>query len=306
MGWQDRHYHREQSPYGGDAGGFGSGRPAMSMVAWLMAINCVVFLIDSVLTGSMRGGAAAPSRFGDFTVNQAVFGLQFWRWITYQFMHDGLMHLACNMIGLYFFGRLMEQWWGSRRFLAFYLLCGTSGAVLFTIVVQLAPGLIVDASRLPHNMTPADMPMVGASGAIFGILVGCAVLYPHLRVMLLLPPIPMSMRTMALVFLGIATLSLMAGSRNAGGEAAHLGGAALGFFLVRKPSVLNWANRRLQFISSRGRSPGRWERKQKQSRSEDGDVDRILVKVKEHGVHSLTRTEKKTLQRATERQRDAG
>ncbi len=145
MGWQDRHYHREQSSYGG--GGFAA--HGMSMVTWLMAINCVIFLLDGVLIDSLRGGGAAPKHFGAFSVDQAVYGFQLWRWITYQFLHADLMHLIFNMIGLYVFGRLLEQWWGSRRFLAFYLLCGTSGAVLFTIVVLVAPELIVGASSAP-------------------------------------------------------------------------------------------------------------------------------------------------------------
>jgi len=300
MGWQDRQYHREQSSFGG--GGFG--RQGMSMVTWLMAINCVVFLLDGVLLGSLRGSGAAPSRFGAFSVDQAVYGMQLWRWITYQFLHAGLMHLVFNMIGLYIFGRLLEQWWGSRRFLAFYLLCGTSGAVLFTIIVLVAPGLIVDPS-----VTPISQSMVGASGSIYGILVGCAIVYPHVRVMLLIPPMPVTIRNLALIFLGIAILSVVTGARNAGGEAAHLGGAALGFFLIKNPAVLNWANRKLQFVSSAGATPrsrSRWDRKQKQQHRESAEVDRILSKVKEHGVHSLTRSEKKILQRATDRHREAG
>lgn len=300
MGWQDRHYHRDPPSYGG--GGFGP--RGLSMVAWLLVINCVVFLIDGILAGSLRGAAAAPSRIGAFSVDRAVYSVQLWRWITYQFVHAHLWHLVFNMIVLYFFGRLMEQWWGSRRFLAFYLLCGTCGAVLFTIIVLLVPGLIVSSS-----VNATRIPMVGASGSIFGILVGCAVVYPHQRVMLLIPPVPMTIRNLALVLLGITSLSLLVGATNAGGEAAHLGGAALGFFLIKNPSLLNWANVRIQLASGSGpraRNKGRGDRKQKQVQRESNEVDRILAKVKDHGVHSLTHGEKKTLQRATDRQREAG
>ena len=305
MGWQDRDYHREQGSYGG-RGGAGFGRPGHSAVMWLLGINCAIFLLDGILASSQRGSTFAPGELGAFTVEKGLYGVQVWRWITYQFLHDGLWHILMNMVVLYFFGRLMEQWWGSRRFLAFYLLCGMSGAVLFTIIVLIAPGLIVNVVTLENwGLTPAQVPVIGASGAIFGILAGCAVLYPHLRVMLMFPPIPMSMRTMALLFLGIAALSVIVGSQNAGGEAAHLGGAALGFLLVKNPSLLNWATRRIQFGGA-----GRGARSAKSARPKDdpdgAKVDRILTKVKEHGLHSLTRSEKKTLQRATDRKQDAG
>ena len=293
MGWEERDYHRDE----GGSGRLFTRPGSMSVVTWLLVINAAVFLLDSIFTGSTRAGLLSLSRWGHFNIQDGIFGLQLWRWVTYQFLHGDLLHLVFNMIGLYFFGPMLEKWWGPRRFLAFYLLCGTCGALVLT-GLAFVPGLLPGGT---------DTFVVGASGSVYGILVACAVLFPRQQVQLLFPPIPMTMRTMALVFLGIAALSLIAGSRNAGGEAAHLGGALLGFALARRPSLLNWADR----VSMPQRPPGqRLKRKlEKQAQAdarEDAEVDRILAKVREHGLHSLTRGEQKTLKRATDRQRRAG
>jgi len=121
--------------------------------------------------------------------------------------------------------------------------------------------------------------------------------------MLIFPPIPMTMRTMALIFLGIAALSLLAGSPNAGGQAAHLGAALLGFILVKSPRLLDWADRFSPSAIQHNVNRGRFERKRKQAAAREAELDRVLAKVKEKGLHSLTRGEKKTLQQATDERR---
>ena len=304
MSWQDRDYNR--GGYGGGpsgGGGFGGaigGRLAGARVTfWLIIINFVVLLVNGILTHSTRGDAFSPEHWGNFNITQAIYHLQLWRWVTYQFLHDGFFHFLFNMIVLFFFGPQMEAWWGSRRYLAFYLICGTCGAFFYTLLA-FVPGLL--------DVT-AGTGMVGASGSVFGILIGCAVLYPHQRIMLLFPPIPMTMRTLSLVVLGIAVLSLVVGSANAGGEAAHLGGAILGFVLVKNPRFLGFAEhigtgwfkqvtlRRLQRKAQRQR---------RVMDAEQAEVDQILDKVREQGMHSLTTAEKRKLKRATDRQRRAG
>jgi len=287
MSWQDRPYNRYE-----EEARSSSGFSSMSVVKWLIVINAVVFLWDGVFIGSARGGAIAIAPHAYFSVEKAIHYLQLWRWVTYQFVHVNLMHVFFNMLVLFFFGPMMERWWGSQRFLAFYLLCGISGAFVTTLFGAI-PGLIFFT---PHTE------LYGASGSIFGILVACAMLYPHQRVMLIFPPIPMSMRTLAMGLLAMSVLSVMAGSENAGGEAAHLGGALLGFYLVKHPSLLNLAER---ITRPARRGKGRWRSKQQPPQREGVAVDRILTKVKNRGLHSLTRGEKKTLQRATDRHRHA-
>ncbi len=305
MAWQDRDYNQEtMGGFGGRGrGGGGAGGPGIggrlggaSVVMWLLGINAVVFLLDGVLSSGARTQGISPYEWGNFNLEQGVYGLQLWRVVTYQFLHHGFMHVLFNMIGLYFFGPMLEKWWGSRRFLAFYLLCGVSGAALMTLL-SFVPGLL---------MVGPETTLVGASGSVFGILAGAAVLFPHMRVMLLFPPIPMSMRMMALLFMGLAFLSVMAGTPNAGGEAAHLGGALLGFLLVKNARWLDWADRFSPSAIQAGVNKGRFERKKKHKAAGQDEVNRILDKVREQGIASLTRKEKNTLNEETERQNRAG
>jgi len=285
MGFQDRHYNQD----GGGGGGAMIGRMRSgSMVMWLLIINCVVFVLNGILMhGTRVPDWMVPILLGQFSVDKAVYGGQVWRFVTYQFLHGGFMHILFNMIGLYFFGPLMEQWWGSKRFLVFYLLCGVVGA-LPMIVFVLA------------NVFPAQLGLVGASGALYGVLIGAATLFPNQRVQLLIPPIPMSLRTMAIVFLAISFLSVVAGS-NDGGNAAHLAGAALGFYLVKRPGMLNWADRLSPEAIQEGYNKGRYEKKLKQEQASREEVDRILAKVSEKGIQSLSKREKKILQQDTDR-----
>jgi len=300
MGWQDRDYN--QRGHGRALGGAGGG---MSVATILMIVNCVVFVLDTILTGGSRiPDWMSPYLVGRFTIDEAVYKFQIWRVLTYQFLHGDFFHILFNMIGLYFFGRLLEQWWGSKRFLAFYLLCGVGGVVPYTLVELVWPSLIVDTGYSQVNgEIVRHIGLIGASGAIFGILIGCAVLYPRQRVQLLFPPIPMTMRTMALVFLGIAVLSVIAGTENVGGELAHLGGAALGYLLVKKAALLSWADRLSPEAIQAGYNKGRFDRKIKKQQATREEVDRILAKVSEQGIQSLSAKEKKILQQDTDRLR---
>ena len=294
MNWENRDYNRGGGFGGGGfrGGGFG-GMSGQSVATWLIVVNFAVFLLNGIFLGAMRGSVLAPVVWGNFNIPQAIYGGQIWRFLTYQFNHAGFMHFFFNMIGLYFFGPLLERSWGPRRFLSFYLLCGSAGAAL-AAGFSLLPGLGVFG---PESI------LIGASGAIFGILVACAVLFPHQRVQLLFPPIPMTMRTMALVFLGISVVSILAGSANAGGEAAHLGGAALGFLLATKPGLLAWSD---GISSNTFKVKVVTQKKEKAARREqvsEAEIDRILAKVSEQGLQSLTSKEKKMLNRETERKR---
>jgi len=176
MAWYERDYYSERG------GGFGSplgGSRGLSITVWLIIINAVIFLLDGLLSAGARTqglfgvppqalqqGWGPLSWWGSFSVNEGLKGFQMWRLVTYQFMHGGFFHILVNMLILYFFGPLIENWWGSRRFLAFYLLCGVTGAVVMS-VLSIAPELTL--------ISPAHR-LVGASGSIFGILVAAAVL----------------------------------------------------------------------------------------------------------------------------------
>ncbi len=291
MALDSRDYYRDP----GDGGAMGRLTKG-SATTWLLGILAVVFILDSILsTGAFVPRWLSPSRWGVFTIDQALYGGQVWRFLTYQFFHAGFFHILFNGIGLYFFGPLMEQWWGKRRFIAFYLLCGISGSVLF-LILSFIPGFL--------RVGP-ETALLGASGSIFGILAACAVLFPNQRVQLLFPPIPMSMRTMALIFLGISVLSLVTGGQNAGGDAAHLGGAILGVLLVKTPSLLAWAEPRHSVGLKRRLDTMREDHEAKREAHTQQQVDAILDKVRDQGLQSLTAKEKKVLKQATDRQRSS-
>lgn len=197
--------------------------PMWSVTSWLIFLNIAVFFTDRVFLKGLLAG------WGYFSATAAIDYLQVWRFITFQFLHADLGHLVFNMLSLYFFGRLVENYLGSRRYIAYYLLAGVGGAVLYLLLLY---------SRV-LGYDPR-IPMVGASAGIFGILLGAAYIAPNARVMMLFPPIPVKLRTLAWIFVGIAVYIILSHGRNAGGEAGHLGGAVVGYILIRRPYLLNF------------------------------------------------------------------
>lgn len=355
MGLQDRHYYREQprfNPLTGDGrypSGW-SGISGWSVNTWIIVINVAVFVIDALLFASgvtithtlpveidpnsgrvlLDDVPDAPLRaVGFFSTSYALFGFQVWRFITFQFLHASFAHIFFNMLALYWFGPQVEQYLGSRRYLAFYLLSGCAGAALY-LILNLAGNLI---GPLPFLLPGSPYtPLIGASAGVFAVLLAIAYIRPNDIVMLLIPPIPMRIKTLAFVLLGIAIYTLLTGGPNAGGEAGHLGGALLGAYLIRRPFALNWALRiPLDSWKARGRHAFRgfdagysrppvspwaprerkptmfrryWEQRQHRTREgHDEEVDRILAKIATHGIQSLTAREREVLAEDTRRKR---
>jgi rhomboid family protein len=224
---------------------------------WLILINVAVWAFDPILFRAgvyylmPRGPYVIDPAFplyglGHFSLSRAIQQLELWRVITFQFLHDkGPVHLVFNMFGLYFFGPMIESYLGSRRYLAFYLLCGVGGPAAYLILWK-AKILIVSP----------DAPLIGASAGIFGILVAAAQIAPQTEV-LLFGVIPLKLRTLARVMIAIAVFTVLAFGtsfrHNAGGETAHLGGAVVGYILIRNPEWLNIFN--LKFLDRRRPPP---------------------------------------------------
>ncbi len=287
MGLQDRDYHRNNDDH------YRGSPVGMSMVKILIIVNAVVALLDGIMLESLRAHPFAPLLWGYFSFDKAFADFQIWRVLTYQFLHGGLLHLVFNMIGLHIFGPMMESYWGRRRFLAFYLLSGVAGAVVMS-VLSFIPGL------MPAG--PAS-PLIGASGAIFGIMAGTATLYPNMVVHLLIPPMPLRMKTLVGVYFGIIIFSLLVGSSNAGGEACHLGGALVGLLLVRHPRWLAIFQEGFQSpikfrVHGAGKPPTMF--KAESPTPTRADIDRILDKISVQGIHSLTEAEKQSLEAVRE------
>lgn len=248
-------------------------------------------------------------------------GLEFWRFITFQFSHANLNHLLFNMIALWFFGPIVEQALGRRRFLAFYLTCGVAGALLYLLLNAAGVGihdLLGPDAKVPGVLiNNPNTPLVGASAGIFGVLIAAARYVPNATVLLFFI-IPMRLSTLAyglvavavatvlLASLGISVPLLPIPTDNAGGEAAHLGGAMAGWYFARRPQKL------ADFFDVLGRlGPSRWWGARGGAHGEGGgshpragdsrraEVDRILAKIKDAGLSSLTEAERQTLRDAS-------
>lgn len=161
-----------------------------------------------------------------------------WQPFTHMFMHGGFWHLFFNMYTLFIFGSVLERVWGPKKFLVFYFVTGIGAAAIHTGVewmqmqtwiTQAAEGsqsALVSIHQL--KMTPT----VGASGAIYGVLMGYAMLYPDSVLTLIFPPVSMKAKWFVLIFAGIELLTGVTGTGGGIAHFAHLGGLIFGFLLI--------------------------------------------------------------------------
>jgi membrane associated rhomboid family serine protease len=277
MGLYDRDYTQEQSDsQPGYAPQMRLGFPSLTpVVKWLLVINVSVFLINFIFSSREGTGMTFLQAYFALIPTTPMLTLQLWRLITYQFLHWDFNHILFNMLGLFFLGPSLERQWGSKKFLTFYLSCGVAGGLFYV--------LLVTAGFLP------PVPMAGASGAILGVLTACAILFPHFVVFIVIFPVPI--RVAAIILMGIAMVTVFSKGVNAGGEACHFAGIAVGAIYVLSDSWRTALN--LRFKASR------WEKHIESERRLRIEVDRILKKVHDHGIQSLTPSEKSILKKAT-------
>jgi len=189
----------------------------------LLIANVVVFLLHQLMgDASFEAFMLWPPGEGGFDPHYPWRNFLPWQLLTYGFLHASLTHLLFNMLGLYMFGAPLEQTWGSRRFLAFYLIC-VAGAGLCQLLLG---WWAVSGGGLAY-------PTVGASGGIFGLLLAYGMLFPNHRVMLLFPPIPMKARTFVIVFGVLSLLLGVSGMQRGVAHFAHLGGMLFGWLVIR-------------------------------------------------------------------------
>lgn len=247
------------------------------VVTYLLLANVTIFLAGLIPSV----GDLLRSWFAVDTTSAAR-SLQLWRLIGYQFLHANFLHILFNMLGLFFLGPTLERHWGSRKFLQFYLMCGAAGGVLYILLSGIG---VLSIGTL-----------VGASGAMLGLLTACAILFPHFVVFIFIFPVPI--RIAAIIFIAWYVFSIVTGGGNAGGNAAHLAGMATGAAYVFSQPALERLRLR--------RKSSKWEKKMAAHRNLQIEVDRILEKVHRSGIQSLTRGEKKTLQEATREEQMRG
>ncbi len=287
MALADRDYMRGTPSFGG--GSAMSGKNALLM---LIGMNAAVFLL-----------IPNNSRLWWFDLAlspQGIVSLKLWQFVTYMFLHANFSHIFFNMWGLYLFGSTILPIMGSTRFLQLYFLSGLSGAGLWVLL----------------NWS-SQVPIVGASGAVFGVMMAAAMLNPHMRVQLLFPPIPMYMKTLIMIYAAIEIVSEFSSSRGGIAHLAHLGGFISAYFFLK----FLYGNRvwdPFTFLGGffRKKMPPRQKKPSKgTSKLPDGwtihsnptyqppvsqeEVNRLLDKISNFGMGSLTEEELATLKRAS-------
>lgn len=197
----------------------------------IIILNVLFFMAEMIL----------PARMGDWMFTRL--GLYFWesgnfhlhQLVTHMFMHANLTHLFMNMFALWMFGRTLEYELGSKRFLIYYMVTGVGAALIqlgvtWLQVDSMTSAAFVDQAKLQSLIYA---PMIGASGAVFGVLLAFGMMHPNAMLMLLIPPIPIKAKYLVIGY-GVLELFLgTTGLQSGVAHFAHLGGMLWGFFLLR-------------------------------------------------------------------------
>ena len=206
----------------------------------LLIVNVVAFLACMLMDKSMGGGSGLTDMFGlhfflasDFHIYQLV---------TYMFMHGGFQHILFNMFALWMFGCVVERVWGPKKFLFYYIVCGV-GAGLFQEAAQYITYVAKDMAAYDYvSVNGARITMeqylnlwttVGASGAIYAILLAFGMIYPNERLFIFPLPVPIKAKFFVIGYAVIELVSTFSLSDDGVAHIAHLGGMVFGFFLIR-------------------------------------------------------------------------
>lgn len=200
----------------------------------IIIINFLIWIISELSPDFMY------EKFALFYPKSQYF--HWWQFVTHMFMHGGFWHVFFNMFTLYMFGSVLERVWGPKKYLLFYFVTGLGAAALHTGVEWMQClhwehivniGAAADAIAANRSIQALCMtPTVGASGAIYGLLLGYAMLFPDSRMTLLFPPITLKAKWFVLIF---AVIELLTGVTGVGGgiaHFAHLGGMLFGLILI--------------------------------------------------------------------------
>jgi membrane associated rhomboid family serine protease len=218
---------RYSSPYASSFS-FGPG-PVSTALKSLIAVNVVAFLLQAVVPRLTFTLGLVP---------EAVFGqLQVWQLVTYMFLHGGLFHLLFNMLALWMFGGELERLWGTRFFLKYYFVTGV-GAAALTVVVSL-----LGFQQLQHAV------IIGASGAIYGLLLAYALYFPERRIYMYLV-FPIQVKYFVMIMGALAFYSSMTES---GGVAnvTHLGGLLVGYLYLKGARLHPWSEVKYRYLKWR-------------------------------------------------------
>ncbi len=276
----------------------------------LLIINVIVYLVQ-LLTGNGPYIDDVSFYCGLFYIGNDHFHL--WQPLTYMFLHGSFMHLFFNMFALWMFGCTIERAFGSKRFLIYYLCCGI-GAGLFQEAVQFM--------TIPAHLANSVGPTVGASGAIYGILLAFGMIFPEERIFIFPIPFPIKAKWLVILYAGIELLMAMGNTGDGVAHLAHLGGMVVGFLLIvywrrqqrfrarstmgqqffnrmkdavdryKKDTTLKAHTTRYDASATRHETDEEYNARKKAIQDE---IDVILDKIRKSGYDSLTKEEKKRL-----------
>jgi membrane associated rhomboid family serine protease len=197
----------------------------------LIIINVLMFI------GTLVNQEAMLKAFALFYPTSPYF--HWWQYITHMFMHGGWWHIFFNMYSLFIFGSVLERIIGEKKFLIFYFVCGLGAVALHTGVQYLqAQSYMAEIAKGSKEAMDAYQmlkvtPTVGASGAIYGLLIGYAMLFPDSKLTLIFPPITLSAKWWIIIFAAIELVTGVTGVASGIAHFAHLGGMLFGFLLIR-------------------------------------------------------------------------
>ena len=223
-------------------GGFFSSLPPVTKN--LIIINVIIFLATLVNENFMIG------TFALFYPTSPYF--HWWQVVTHMFMHGGFWHIFFNMYTLLIFGCVVERFIGAKKFLLFYFICGFGAVALHLGVEYLQMQSYMNGAAMGNATAIQQIeaikmtPTVGASGAIYGVLMGYAMLFPESRMTLLFPPVTLSAKWMVVVFAAIELVTGVTGWASGIAHFAHLGGMLIGWLMI-----LWWRGRGILFDKDR-------------------------------------------------------
>jgi membrane associated rhomboid family serine protease len=215
----------------------GSHSITKSWVFRLIVINCLIHVLQIVY------GQSYPQNFPGALYPSQVLQGKVWQIFTYMFLHRDFWHLFMNMFGLFTFGIVLEDIWGSRKFIVYYLLCGVGAGIAIFLI-----GFFNGSSIGGIQGLPFEVGTIGASGSIFGLLLAFAIIFPEAELLFLFA-IPMKAKMAVIVFGSFELIMELTGAMGSISHIGHLGGLVTGilyFALYEKRRIV----KRKPFIAS--------------------------------------------------------
>lgn len=191
----------------------------------LVAINILMFIATLVNENFM------VANFAMFYPASPFF--KPWQILTHMFMHGGFWHIFFNMYSLLMFGSILERSLGPKKYLIFYFVTGLGAVALHTGVEWMQARVFIANGAVDAYQRLLMTPTLGASGAIYGVLIGFAMLYPQARLILIFPPIPVKAKWLVIIFVAIELVFSINGIQDGVAHFAHLGGMLFGWLLIR-------------------------------------------------------------------------